>query len=136
VNLALTRAARWFPTSPRSTPSETRANRPLWRVRPYVTVLARSNLSWELGTLIPTQQDEHQWYDNLGYYWERHDSYLFAHLDQQLLSFTSRVNYTATTTLSLQCYAEPFLTTGRYFRLRELAEPSASGLRRPVPAVK
>ncbi|MFL5499626.1 MAG: DUF5916 domain-containing protein, partial [Gemmatimonadaceae bacterium] len=48
------------------------------------------------------------------------------HLDQELLSFTSRFNYTATTTMSLQVYAEPFLTTGRYFRLRELAAPRAA----------
>ncbi|HEV7388854.1 MAG TPA: DUF5916 domain-containing protein [Gemmatimonadaceae bacterium] len=99
----------------------------LWRVRPYVTVLARSNLSWELGTRYQRNRSDTQWYDNLGTIGSDTTHYLFAHLDQQLLSFTSRLNYTATTTLSLQCYAEPFLTTGRYFRLRELAEPRASG---------
>ena len=98
----------------------------LWRVRPYVTVLARSNLSWELGTRYQRNRNDTQWYDNLGVIGSDTTHYLFAHLDQQLLSFTSRLNYTATTTLSLQCYAEPFLTTGRYFRLRELDEPRAA----------
>jgi len=97
----------------------------LWRIRPYVTVLARSNLSWELGTRYQRNRNDSQWYANLGKIGSDTTHYLFAHLDQQLLSFTSRLNYTATTTLSLQCYAEPFLTTGRYFRLRELAEPRA-----------
>jgi hypothetical protein len=98
----------------------------LWRVRPYVTVLAHSNLSWELGTRYQRNRNDAQWYDNLGAIGNDTTHYLFAHLDQQLLSFTSRLNYTATTNLSLQCYAEPFLTTGRYIRLRELAEPRAA----------
>ena len=97
----------------------------LWRVRPYVTVRARSNLSWELGTRYQRNRNDTQWYVNLGTVGSDTTHYLFAHLDQQLLSFTSRLNYTATTTLSLQCYAEPFLTTGRYFRMRELVSPRA-----------
>ena len=98
----------------------------LWRIRPYVTVRTRSNLSWELGTRYQRNRNDTQWYDNLGVIGSDTTHYLFAHLDQELLSFTSRLNYTATTTLSLQCYAEPFITTGRYFRLRELANPRAA----------
>ena len=101
-------------------------NSTLWRIRPYVTVRARSNLSWELGTRYQRNRNDTQWYDNLGVIGSDTTHYLFAHLDQELLSFTSRLNYTATTTLSLQCYAEPFITTGRYFRLREIANPRAA----------
>jgi hypothetical protein len=97
----------------------------LWRVRPYVTVRTRSNLSWELGTRYQRNRSDTQWFANLGTIGSDTTHYLFAHLDQELLSFTSRVNYTATTALSVQLYAEPFLTTGRYFRLRELASPRA-----------
>src|SRR2546423_855091 len=98
----------------------------LWRVPPYLTVRTRSNLSWELGTRYQRNRTDTQWYDNLGVIGSDTTHYLFAHLDQELLSFTSRLNYTATTTLSLQCYAEPLITTGRYFRLRELADPRAA----------
>jgi hypothetical protein len=101
-------------------------NSTLWRVRPYVTVRARSNLSWELGTRYQRNRSDTQWFENLGVIGSDTTHYLFAHLDQELLSFTSRFNYTATTTMSLQLYAEPFLTTGRYFRLRELASPRAA----------
>ncbi|HMJ18792.1 MAG TPA: DUF5916 domain-containing protein [Gemmatimonadaceae bacterium] len=100
-------------------------NSTLWRVRPYVTVRARSNLSWELGTRYQRNRADTQWFENLGVIGSDTTHYLFAHLDQELLSFTSRFNYTATTTMSLQLYAEPFMTTGRYFRLRELAAPRA-----------
>jgi hypothetical protein len=101
-------------------------NSTLWRVRPYLTVRARSNLSWELGTRYQRNRNDTQWFGNLGVIGSDTTHYLFAHLDQQLLSFTSRFNYTATTTMSLQLYAEPFLTTGRYFRPRELASPRAA----------
>jgi len=100
-------------------------NSTLWRIRPYVTVVARSNLSWELGTRYQRNRNDTQWYANLGRVGNDTTHYLFAHLDQELLSFTSRLNYTATTTMSLQLYAEPFMTTGRYFRVRELDEPRA-----------
>jgi hypothetical protein len=101
-------------------------NSTLWRVRPYVTVRARSNLSWELGTRYQRNRNDTQWFETLGDIGSDTTHYLFAHLDQELLSFTSRFNYTATTTMSLQLYAEPFMTTGRYFRLRELAAPRAA----------
>jgi hypothetical protein len=97
----------------------------LWRVRPYVTVRSRSNFSWELGTRYQRNRNDTQWFANLGVIGSDTTHYLFAHLDQELLSFTSRLNYTASTALSVQLYAEPFLTTGRYFRLRELASPRA-----------
>ena len=109
-------------------------NSTLWRVRPYVTVRARSNLSWELGTRYQRNRNDTQWFGNLGAIGSDTTHYVFAHLDQELLSFTSRFNYTATTTMSLQLYAEPFLTTGRYFRVRELASPRAA-VRRSLSAV-
>ena len=95
----------------------------LWRVRPYITVRARSNLSWELGTRYQRNRNDTQWFDNLGVIGSDTTHYLFAHLDQELLSFTSRLNYTATTALSFQFYGEPFMTTGRYFNVRELGDP-------------
>jgi hypothetical protein len=98
----------------------------LWRVRPYFTIRARSNLSWEIGTRYQRNRNNTQWLANHGVIGSDTTHYVFAHLDQQLLSFTSRLNYTATTALSLQMYAEPFLTTGRYFRVRELASPRAA----------
>jgi hypothetical protein len=91
-----------------------------------VTVRTRSNLSWELGTRYQRNRNDAQWFANFGAIGSDTTHYVFAHLDQELLSFTSRLNYTATTALSLQLYAEPFMTTGRYFRVRELASPRAT----------
>ena len=87
---------------------------------------ARSNLSWEIGTRYQRNRNDTQWFANFGTIGSDTTHYVFAHLDQELHSFTSRLNYTATTALSLQLYVEPFLTTGRYFKVRELAAPRAA----------
>lgn len=49
----------------------------------------------------------------------------FARLDQTTTSVTARVDYTMSSTLSLQLYAQPFVTAGRYSDLRELVAPRA-----------
>ena len=98
----------------------------LWRVRPYLTWRAASNASFEIGTRYQKNIDNTQWYTNIGKVGSPDAHYLFAHLDQDLLSFTSRLNYTATPTLSLQLYAEPFVTTGEFSNVRELNAPRSA----------
>ncbi|MFW6199168.1 MAG: DUF5916 domain-containing protein, partial [Gemmatimonadota bacterium] len=49
--------------------------------------------------------------------------YVFAGLDRTTLSFDTRVNVTFTPNLSLQLYAEPFISIGDYGQLREFAQP-------------
>jgi hypothetical protein len=52
-------------------------------------------------------------------------AYTFARLQQTTASLTARFDVTATPRLSLQVYAQPFATTGRYSKLRELDQPQA-----------
>jgi len=42
------------------------------------------------------------------------------------LSLTARVDYTISTTLTLQLYAQPFVGKGSYSNVRELANPRAA----------
>ncbi|HUE96303.1 MAG TPA: hypothetical protein VMN39_06565, partial [Longimicrobiaceae bacterium] len=49
--------------------------------------------------------------------------YLFAPLDQTTVSMSTRVNMTFSPTLTLEIYAEPFISTGRYATPGELAAP-------------
>ena len=98
----------------------------LWRVRPYLTLRAASNLSVELGARYQRNKDNTQFYGNTGPVGGADTHYLFAHLDQHLLSFQSRFSFTATPNLSLQFYGEPFVTTGKYSRVRELGAPRSA----------
>ena len=63
---------------------------------------------------------DNQWYglnaDTLGV-----DRYTFAHLDQTTTSATMRLNYTFTPNVSLQAYAQPFVSKGTYTNVRALS---------------
>jgi hypothetical protein len=49
------------------------------------------------------------------------DHYTFGHLEQTTVALTERVNLTMTPNLSLQLYAEPFVSAGDYGAVKELA---------------
>jgi len=49
--------------------------------------------------------------------------YVFAQIRQKSLDLTTRLNITFTPRLSLQLYTQPFVATGDYYRLKELARP-------------
>ena len=51
--------------------------------------------------------------------------YVFARLDQTTVALTTRVNYTMSPTLSLQIYAEPFVSAGEYTNNKELVDGRA-----------
>ncbi len=53
--------------------------------------------------------------------------YVFGGLDQTTVSIDARVSVTFTPTLSLQLYAEPFISTGDYRPLKELERPRTFG---------
>jgi hypothetical protein len=51
--------------------------------------------------------------------------YVFGRLRQRTAAFTFRVNYTLTPTLSVQTYAEPFVSAGRYENYKQLVNGRA-----------
>jgi hypothetical protein len=51
--------------------------------------------------------------------------YVFADLEQTTVSLETRVNVTISPTMSLQLYAEPFISVGDYRGLKEFARPGA-----------
>lgn len=93
----------------------------LWRVRPYVRMRAGSRMNAELGTRYQVNVDDWQWYTTAGVVGNDTTHYVFARLDQRLLSFTSRLDVTMSPMLSLQLYAEPFVAAGSYSNLRQLS---------------
>lgn len=69
--------------------------------------------------------NDQQWIANYGALMADSTHYTFARLDQKTLVFVGRMNWTATPTLSLQFYGQPFMTAGRYSNWRELRAPRA-----------
>ena len=54
--------------------------------------------------------------------------YVFGSLDATTVSMSTRANWTFTPNLTLQLYARPFVTRGRYTAFKELGQPGALNL--------
>jgi hypothetical protein len=94
-----------------------------FNLAPGITVRPTSALSASLGTSFNRNTDDAQWVRNVV---EGVDTrYVFGHLDQTTTAMTTRVNYTITPNLSLQVYAQPFVSAGAYTGYKELVSPRA-----------
>jgi hypothetical protein len=71
------------------------------------------------GMRVGLAERDYQWVKKVT---EPDDHYVFAHLEQTTFALTGRVNYTMTPNLSLQLYAEPFLSGGDYAGFKELID--------------
>ena len=57
------------------------------------------------------------------------DRYLFASIDQKVLSMSLRVNFNFTPDLTLQYWGQPFVASGRYYDFKYINNPIASDFR-------
>ncbi|MBI1808530.1 MAG: hypothetical protein HYR75_01425, partial [Gemmatimonadetes bacterium] len=88
------------------------------------TLRLSSRMQAVVGGSFFRQANDAQWNGNFADATGTH--YTFAHLEQTLTSLTTRLDFTATPTLSLQLYASPFITSGQYTYWREIADPNAA----------
>jgi hypothetical protein len=91
-----------------------------YELDPGVTMRVSSRLQANVGVSYFRQIDDAQWNGNFVDP-KNVTHYTFARLDQKLTSITTRVDFTATPTLTLQLYAAPFITSGTYTNWRELS---------------
>ncbi|HET7220863.1 MAG TPA: DUF5916 domain-containing protein [Vicinamibacterales bacterium] len=89
-------------------------------LNPGVTFRPRSALSVSGGLRFGTSDNDAQWVTNEDVDGRTH--YVFARIDQQTVALTLRANYTMSPTLSLQLYAEPFVSAGAYTDYKELID--------------
>jgi hypothetical protein len=97
-----------------------------WYVSPSVQLRVASQFSASLGANYDRSIAAAQWFNNYGVAGADTTHYTFARLDQQTLSMTTRLNYTASPTLSFQFYGQPYISVGDYSDWRELANPRAA----------
>ena len=89
-----------------------------------VDIRVSSRFHPSLGFNVTHNLNDTQWFGNFT------DStgtthYTFAHLDQKTVSLTGRIDYTLNTTLTVQLYAQPFVSKGTYSSVRQLAASRA-----------
>ena len=84
-----------------------------------------SQYSMSLGLNWERRTDDQQWIRNYGAFLSDTTRFTFARLEQSTVAVTARANWTATPQLSLQIYAQPFITSGDFGDWRQLASPAA-----------
>src|SRR5262249_779711 len=83
-----------------------------WRdINPDVTFRPIAALTITQGVRFNRNESDYQWISNVT---DATTHYVFAHLKQTTVALTERVNYTMTPNLSLQLYAQPFVSGGDY----------------------
>ena len=85
---------------------------------------ATSSISLNIGLRYFINHDDAQWVENLDVE-DGSTRYIFGRIDQKTMSFNTRFNYTVTPNLSLQVYAEPFVSAGSYSNYKELVNGRA-----------
>jgi hypothetical protein len=95
-----------------------------WRADPRIEWRPTSFLALSLGVGFETMNEDTQWVDNVAGASSTH--YVFGRIQQSTVSLPTRIDYTITPTLSVQIYAEPFVSAGTYSDFKELARPRAT----------
>lgn len=93
-----------------------------------IAIQARSDLDISIGTTFARNIDDDQYIDEALEDRSNTDQpdithYILGRLEQTTLALTLRLNYTFTPRLTVQLYAQPFTSTGRYTRYKEVDAP-------------
>jgi hypothetical protein len=92
-------------------------------VNPSLQVRLSARTTPSVGMSYSRNEDNTQFFNNFSAGGVTH--YTFAHLDQTTISLTFRLDYTASPTLTLQIYANPFVSKGTYSDVREVVNARA-----------
>jgi hypothetical protein len=93
-------------------------------VSPTLGLRFSTRFDAEIGMDLERNHDHTQWFGNFTEGDVTHHA--FARLEQRTLSLNLRGNYTAAPNLTVELYAEPFVSTGTYTDFRELSATLAA----------
>jgi hypothetical protein len=88
-------------------------------VNPEVSYRPNTAVSLVAGVNVEHTVNDYQWVSRVT---DVKDHYVFGRLNQMTVGVTTRVNYTMSPTLSLQLYAQPFVSGGGYTGFKELVD--------------
>lgn len=94
-----------------------------YSVNPSLEGRLASSFSASVVVSLNHNVDDRQWLGNFGVIGSDTTHYTIARLKQKTVAFSTRINWTASPTLSLQLYAQPFVTGGDYSNWRQVSAP-------------
>ena len=92
-------------------------------VSPGVSFRPSGRASFRVGTSLSRNVDDRQW---VGDFEGTRTDYVFGRIDQTTVGLATRVDYAFSSTLSLQVYAEPFVSAGHYSSFKRVVDPRAA----------
>lgn len=95
----------------------------IWYLTPSVNIRVASRFSGMLALNYVDNIDDRQPIGNFGDVSSDTTHYTVGRLAQRTVSFTTRLNFTASPTLSVQYYGSPFVSVGSYSDWREVNAP-------------
>ena len=95
-------------------------------LNPGMAFRATSRMQGRVSANFSRNTNDAQYYGTYGVIGVDTTHYSFARLEQRTIGVTARMDVTMTPTLSLQVYAQPFITTGHFSNWKELQDPRAA----------
>ena len=93
-----------------------------WGVSPTVTWRPTPVATFRVGPFVSAQAEDRQWVGAVG---EAPATYVFGRLKQRTAGATVRADMAFSPTLSLQLFAQPFVSAGAFQSFRRVADPQA-----------
>lgn len=96
-----------------------------WNINasPNVRIRPSGRATFNVGSFINRNVNDRQWVTRVDL---DDPHYVFGRIDQTTVGLTARVDYAFTPTLSLQVYAQPFVSAGTYSNFKRVADPVAA----------
>jgi hypothetical protein len=93
-----------------------------WQLAPSLTWRPTSFLTVTGGVSYEKMNEDSQWVENVEN--GLSTDYVFGRIRQTTVAMTTRVNYTITPNLTVQVYAQPFVSAGAYSDFKALVRPN------------
>ena len=90
---------------------------------PEITIRPVPALMLTTGLRVESEVADAQW---VGTVTDSANHYVFSRLNQTTVALTERFNYTLTPNLSIQLYAQPFVSAGDYSAFKQIANPRST----------
>jgi hypothetical protein len=91
-----------------------------------INIRLASNIQLNISPGYSTNKRFAQWVNNVDDNGDGNfDHYVFGELKSQTLDFTTRLDLSFTTNISLQLFLQPFIAIGNYSNFKELARPES-----------
>lgn len=92
-------------------------------ISPNVRIRPSGRATFNIGAFMNRNVDDRQWVQQVE---TTSPHYVFGRIDQTTLGLTARIDYAFTPTLSLQFYAQPFVSAGTYEDFKQVSDPIAA----------